>query len=164
MMAEILITWAGSSEQTAEPTAEVAELVATELRDVGHRVTMAPADRARDAWHYDAVVVGSDLHHHHWARDAVGYLRDQAPDLAERPTFLFTAVPHGSDSTSPQNVHRLAFAIGTALPTVFGWEATDDLRRAAIARWAHTITTALSSPVDGLPSGHWLPADSSLVS
>ncbi|HEU4546943.1 MAG TPA: flavodoxin domain-containing protein [Microlunatus sp.] len=159
-MAKILITWAGSTELTSD----VADLVAAELRDTGHQVTLVPAERARDAWHYDAVIVGSDIRHHHWAREAVSYLRDQAPDLAERPTFLFTAVPYGSDSTSPQNVHRLAFAIGTALPTVFGWEATDDLRRAAIARWAHSITTALSSPVDGLPSGHWLPADSTLAS
>jgi len=159
MMAEILITWAGSSE----PTAEVADLLAAELRDAGHQVTLSSADRARDAWHYDAVIVGSDLRHHHWDRDAVSYLRDQAPDLAERPTFLFTTVPYGSDSTSPQNVHRLAFAIGTALPTVFGWEATDALRRTAITRWAHSITAALSSRVDGLPSGHWAAAESALV-
>ena len=71
---------------------------------------------------------------------------------------------YGSDSASPQNVHRLAFAIGTALPTVFGWEAAATLRRTAITRWAHTITTALSSPVDGLPSGHWTAAESALVS
>jgi hypothetical protein len=76
---------------------------------------------------------------------------------------LFTTVPYGSDSTSPQNVHRLAFAIGTALPTVFGWQATDALRRSAVTRWAHSITTALSSRVDGLPSGHWAAADSALV-
>ena len=159
MMAEILITWAGSIELTAE----VADLVAAELRDAGHQITLTSADRARDARHYDAVIVGSDLRHHHWHRDAVCYLRDQAPDLAERPTFLFTAVPHGSDSTSPQNVHRLAFAVGTALPTVLGSEATDALRRTAITRWAHSITTALSSRVDGLPSGHWAAAESALV-
>jgi menaquinone-dependent protoporphyrinogen oxidase len=159
MMAEILITWAGSPGQVED----VADLVAAELVAAGHRVTVAPADRARDAWHYDAVIVGSDLRHHHWDRDAVCYLRDQAPDLAERPTFLFTTVPYGSDSTSPQNVHRLAFAIGTALPTVFGWQATDALRRSAVTRWAHSITTALSSRVDGLPSGHWAAADSALV-
>ena len=160
MMAKILIAWAGARGLAAD----VADLVADEFVGAGHQVTVAPADRARDAWHYDAVIVGSDIGHHHWDRDAVTYLRDQAPDLAERPTFLFTTMPYGSDSTSPQNVHRLAFAIGTALPTVFGWEPTEAQRRTAITRWAHSITPALSSRVDGLPSGHWAAADSALVS
>ena len=153
-MAKILVTYAGSA-----PAVAVAHLVASTLRDTGHHVTLADTGQAPDARHFDAVVVGSDLHgHHHWIRSAVSYLKDQAPDLAERPTFLFECVSC-SEAVTPHNVQRLAYAIGAALPTSFDIEEGTERSRAAVEVWAHSIDFALLSPVDGLPTGYWAAAD-----
>ena len=157
-MAKILITSAGSA-----PVVAVAHLVASALRDTGHGVTLADADGAPDARHFDAVVVGSELYgHHHWVRTAVNYLKNQAPDLAERPTFLYECVSC-SEAVTPHNVQRLAYEIGTALPTSFDTENGTVRSLAAVEVWAHSIDAALMSPVEGLPTGYWVAADADAV-
>jgi hypothetical protein len=160
-MAKILVTYAGSAA-----TADAASQVAAVLRGAGHRVTLADCDAARDAWHYDAVVVGSDLHgHHQWCRAAVSYLQAQAPDLAERPTFLFECPRRPSaGTTTPHKVRVLAYEIGTSAPTSFAPVGDTDTRRVAIEAWSRRIDAALRSPVDGLPTGHWVPAEATVGS
>lgn len=154
-MARVLITYAGSA-----PVVAAAHLVASALRDTGHRVTLADAAEAPDARHFDAVVVGSDLYgHHHWIRAAVDYLKAQAPDLAERPTFLYDCVSPCLKAVTPHNVQRLAYEIGTALPTSFETDQGTVGSRAAVEVWAHSIDAALLSPVEGLPTGYWVAAD-----
>ena len=112
MMAKILITWAGHG-----PTAEVADRSCGRVGP-GHSGSGA---RARDAWHYDAVIVGSD------PSSSLGSRRGE---LSQGPGTRSRGAPDGHDGAVriglhvAQNVHRLAFAIGTAA-TVFGWEATE---------------------------------------
>src|SRR5438309_1564010 len=81
----VLVAYAGL---TASAEA-IAWIVAQHLRDAGLAVDVRPCEQAADAWKYDAVVLGSAVHGHHWDRAAVEYLRAQAPDLAERPTWLY---------------------------------------------------------------------------
>jgi hypothetical protein len=144
--------------------AGVADLIAFELRDAGHVVQIARADRSDDAWHYDADIVGSDVRRGRWARSAVEFLKSQAPDLAERPTFLYATVLPGLRSTTPSKVRSLAFEIGTSLPRTFIAQRDGAVGPRDITRWARSINLALMSRVDGLPSGQWRAAEVELAS
>lgn len=166
-MARILVTYAASNGAREAAVAAVAAVLAAELRDAGHLVTVASADSAELADHYDAVVVGSDLHGQRWAHAATTYLKANERQLAHRPTFLFESVDREAliDSVdrdapvpTPHDVRRIAFDIGTALPVSFGLDIDHAEERTAVACWAHSIHTALASPADGLPSGYWSPA------
>jgi hypothetical protein len=150
-MSKILITYAGRRSSTIE----LAFRMASELRASGQRVTVLPADRADDAWHYDAVIVGSELHGHRWDSAALDYLKHQAPDLAERPTFLFQNVEGADHPRTPGNIRRQAYEIGTGLPEPFGADVSPDVAQAAIAAWVHSIDTAVRSRVNGRTSEPW---------
>ena len=151
-MSKILITYGGRRSSTIE----LAFRMASELRASGQRVTVLPADRADDAWHYDAVIVGSELQGHRWDRAALNYLKNQAPDLAERPTFLFQNVEGADHGRTPVKIRRQAYEIGSSLPEPFGADVSPDVAQAAIAAWAHSIDAALRSSVDCMTSelGH----------
>ena len=49
-------------------TRSIAERVAARLREHGHQVVVHATDRPVDAAMYDAVVVGSSVYNHSWAR------------------------------------------------------------------------------------------------
>jgi hypothetical protein len=149
-MAMILIVYA----EDQGPAAATADMIAGELLAAGHRVTVRPVDEAPDAWHFDGVIVGSDLHgrRSRWSRSAVAYLKAQAPDLAERPTFLFEQGEPGIRAATPRRVHQLASSIGTPPPTQF--DVSADGYRSAVTAWAHSIATSLRSPVERRPPGH----------
>lgn len=141
-MAKILVSWAGSAA-----TADVASQIAQVLGAAGHDAVLTGCDTAGDAWHYDAVIVGSDLYgHHQWSKAAVRYLQAQAPDLAERPTFLFQCPRSRASSATPHNVRVLAYEIGTSAPASFGTEGEAEHRRATVAAWSGLVDAALQSP------------------
>jgi menaquinone-dependent protoporphyrinogen oxidase len=106
-----------------EATAAIARVVGNQLTRRGHEVDVRPTVRAMDAGKYGAVVVGSAVHLRHWDRDAIHYLQDQAPDLAERPTWLFQVGPFGLDAAehthTPHAVTELCFEIGAHEPKTF---------------------------------------------
>lgn len=124
-------------------TAEIAEAVAAELRAAGFDVDVFPCDRAPDAVHYDAVVLGSAVYSSRWQKSALNYLAAQAPDLAERPTWLFQSGPCGEDSEhatikTPHHVHKLAFQIGVCVPTTFEGRLDHELATGPLTRWMTT--------------------------
>src|SRR3954471_17837989 len=92
-MCRILVTYSSRMGGTRE----IAEAIADELTETDHTVTCAPCDEAPDADTFDAVVIGSALYVRRWRRDALHYLRRQAPPLATRPTYLFQSGPAGND-------------------------------------------------------------------
>ncbi|MCX6377583.1 MAG: flavodoxin domain-containing protein [Armatimonadetes bacterium] len=55
-------------------TQEVAEAVATTLRDGGHAVDVMPLRKVRNLAGYHTVVIGAPLYMFHWHRDAKGFL------------------------------------------------------------------------------------------
>ena len=151
-MSTILIVCAGQDGFIGE----AADLTAAEMRGAGHEVVIAPADHAPDPRHADAVIVGSELRRNHWARSAVAYLEHHAPDLAERPTFLFQVViDPSSHSHTPRDVQRLVFEIGTAGPQSFDLDHTPEHRRKRVLAWARHVAADLASPVEGIPSALW---------
>lgn len=149
----VLVAYAG---RTASAEA-IAWIVAQHLRDAGLSVDVRACDRAPDAWRYEAVVLGSALHGHRWDRSAVDYLRAQAPDLAERPTWLFGSstaddVAHSDGLRLPRAVGHLVEEIGLGAPTTFGHHWTG-----RPGRWADRIARTLRTSARGERSTAWRP-------
>jgi menaquinone-dependent protoporphyrinogen oxidase len=108
----VLVVFAANLKSTAA----IARVIGDQLTSRGLDVDVRPTTKALDAGRYGAVVVGSAVHMRRWDKDAVHYLQDQAPDLAERPTWLFQVGPFGLDAVehthTPHSVTELCFEIG----------------------------------------------------
>ena len=105
-------------------TAEIASGVGDQLTRRGFDVEVQSATDARDARLYDSVIVGSPVYLGRWDREALRYLHAQAPDLAERPTWLFQSGPCGENADEqvmpPKKVSMYAHRINTPRPVTFG--------------------------------------------
>ena len=122
-MSRILVSFASASGTTKA----VATELGAELRRLGHDVVVRPCRTSPGSFAFDAVVVGSSLHHGRWLRDAMSYIQAEAPDLAERSTWLFQTGPcadgeeggHVGATPVPDQVLRYALDIGAAGPATF---------------------------------------------
>jgi menaquinone-dependent protoporphyrinogen oxidase len=120
-MEKVLVVYASRMGSTAEIAVEIG----AELTRRGLQVDVRPTTNAPDARKYAAVIIGSAVYLRRWDKRAVDYLKAQAPDLAERPTWLFQSGPCGPDNessydTAPRRVARLCDDIGLDLPHTFG--------------------------------------------
>ena len=91
-MKSVLVVYASRMGSTGE----IASRVGERLTRRGYEVDVHSTATARDARLYDAVIVGSAVYLRRWDRTALRYLQAQAPDLAERPTWLFQSGPCGT--------------------------------------------------------------------
>jgi len=117
-MEKVLVVYASRMGSTRE----IALAVSDQLARRGLEVDVRAANEAQDACGYDAVVVGSPIYLRRWDPQVIHYLEHQAPDLAERPTWLFQSGPCGPDERAvvPRKVTRLCFEIGMPTPRTFG--------------------------------------------
>jgi len=119
-METVLVVYASKMGSTAE----IAEAIGRQLTERGFSVDVTSTDHALDARKYGAVIVGSAVYLRRWDKKAVHYLQDQAPDLAERPTWLFQSGPCGPDALehfeAPHVVTQLCIEIGATGPKTFG--------------------------------------------
>jgi menaquinone-dependent protoporphyrinogen oxidase len=74
-------------------TIEVAETIASVLRDRGHEVDVEPASDVRALDGYGAVVLGGALYMGHWHQDAVRFLKRHLQALEEIPLAVFAMGP-----------------------------------------------------------------------
>lgn len=96
--------------------AEIAETIATVLRESGHHASALPARDVKGLEGWDAVVLGSAIYAAHWQKDARRFATRFHNELRTRPLWLW-----GSGPLDP----RLASA---GLPiTQHGAEITGDL-------------------------------------
>ncbi|HLT59746.1 MAG TPA: flavodoxin domain-containing protein [Microlunatus sp.] len=134
-MSRVLITYATRMGSTAE----IARAIGDRITRRGPDAEVLPVQRVRGLARYDAVVVGSAVRLHRWLPEAVHWLRDNAPDLAERPTWLFQSGPCGADAAEPQPVPRavarLAYCIGAARPVTFGGRLDPNRARTPVEQW-----------------------------
>lgn len=122
-MSKILVSYA-TDTGTAKA---VATDLGAELRRLGHDVLVHSCQVSPPSYAFDVVVIGSSLRHGHWLPDAMRYLKAEAPDLAERPTWLFQIGPcadgelegHVGATPVPDRVVRFARDIGAAGPATF---------------------------------------------
>jgi len=76
-------------------TQEIAEAVATALREGGLNVGVRPAREVRSLAGYDAVVLGAPLYMFHLHGDARRFLSRHRQDLMARPVAIFAGGPFG---------------------------------------------------------------------
>ncbi|MGN6743432.1 MAG: flavodoxin domain-containing protein [Amnibacterium sp.] len=78
-------------------TAGIAERIAGDLRTAGLEVTCSPVQDLRDLGSADAVVLGGAAYLFHWLKDATAFARRHRAELAERPVWLFSSGPLGTE-------------------------------------------------------------------
>ncbi|MUN64289.1 flavodoxin [Kocuria sediminis] len=78
-------------------TAGIAERIAGALRGAGLPAEARPVDDVRDLAPYDAVVLGGAAYMFHWLKDATVFARRHREELADRPVWLFSSGPLGTD-------------------------------------------------------------------
>lgn len=99
-------------------TTGIAERIAAGLRAAGLSVDVRPVDDAGDIAGYDAFVIGSASYMFHWLKPATRFVDRHREVLAERPVWLFSSGPLGTDlvdkegrdvfeSTRPKEFARL---------------------------------------------------------
>jgi menaquinone-dependent protoporphyrinogen oxidase len=83
-------------------TQGIAERIAHRLRADGLDAEAHPATEVRDAVRYDAFVVGGAAYMFHWLKDATRFVQRNRSLLAERPTWLFSSGPVGTDTVDKE--------------------------------------------------------------
>jgi len=78
-------------------TKGIAERIAQVLQREGMSVRLSDADDPIAAAKYDAFVIGSAAYMGHWLKPATEFVRDNQGVLAQRPTWLFSSGPVGTD-------------------------------------------------------------------
>ncbi len=83
-------------------TQEVAEAIASTLRDRGFEVDVRPVRKIRQLDGYRALVLGTAIYYGAWRKDAHGFLERNREELEGRPVALFAMGPIG-DSPSEKD-------------------------------------------------------------
>lgn len=78
-------------------TGGIAERVAAVLRRRGLDVTLTRAREARDPATFDAFVIGGAAYMFHWLDEVRDFARRNRTLLADRPTWIFSSGPLGTD-------------------------------------------------------------------
>lgn len=78
-------------------TAGIAERVAAGLREAGLSAEARPVAQVTEVDGYDAFVVGAAAYMFHWLKDATRFVHRHHRLLAERPVWLFSSGPLGTD-------------------------------------------------------------------
>jgi menaquinone-dependent protoporphyrinogen oxidase len=83
-------------------TQGIAERIAATLRQQGLETTVQPAQLADDPAGYDAAVIGSAAYYFHWMKPAAKFVRRNRDVLANRPVWLFSSGPLGTEAKDAQ--------------------------------------------------------------
>lgn len=83
-------------------TAEIAERLAATLRSEGLAVDARPTHDVRDISDYDAVVIGGAAYMNHWLKEATRFAERHRAELEQRPVWLFSSGPLGTDLVDKQ--------------------------------------------------------------
>lgn len=78
-------------------TAGIAERIAAGLCDTAVPAVAVPVGEVRDVRAHEAVVLGGAAYLFHWLRDATTFARHNRVALRERPVWLFSSGPLGTD-------------------------------------------------------------------
>lgn len=152
-------------------TREIAERIASRLREPGNGVDVRPVSEVRGLTSYDAVVLGSPVYNGSWLPDAIDFARRERDGLASRRLWLFSVGSFGDqhrvigslmkrepkeirgllDATHPRDYRVFAgviererwSAIGGWILRIFGGRFGDNRDWPGIDAWADTIARDL---------------------
>ena len=135
-MTTVLVAYASRMGSTRE----IAAAIGAQLTSRGFDVEVVVADATLPARSFDAVILGSALYMGRWEKGAIKFLRRQAPDLANRPTWLFQSGPSGPPegvrpTATPRAVRLVCEKVGLAAPTTFGGNLDPARAKGLLARW-----------------------------
>jgi menaquinone-dependent protoporphyrinogen oxidase len=92
-------------------TQGIAERIAQTLRSKGLDAEAISAASVRDAAGYDAFVIGSAAYMFHWLKDAARFVHRNRAILAERPVWLFSSGPLGTDAVDKDGIDQKVAAV-----------------------------------------------------
>lgn len=168
----ILVTYAtryGSTE-------EVAEAIASTLREIGLEVELQPMRAVKSVDSYGATVLGAAIYGGHWHPEAHQFLSQQQEALNRIPVAIFTLGPVNTSAGAMKNSHRqldkelarypwlklvaLEIFVGKYDPSKLGFfekllPASDHRNWEAIRAWAKALPAQL---MDGEKPGIFLNA------
>lgn len=93
-------------------TEGIAQAIADRLRELGEPVEVGSAEEFRDVTEYRAIVLGSAVYAGSWMKEAVEFVHRFAEALAERPVWLFSSGPLGTDVEDEEEQPRQLGEIG----------------------------------------------------
>ena len=96
-------------------TQGIAEHIAEKLRQLGKEAVARPVDAVSDPGSYEAIVIGSAIYYGSWMKEATEWVRRSRAVLAERPVWLFSSGPLGTEvkdaEEQPKEIAELQQAI-----------------------------------------------------
>jgi menaquinone-dependent protoporphyrinogen oxidase len=142
-------------------TQGVAERIAETLREGGLNAELARARDVKSIAGYDAFVVGSAAYMFHWLKEAVDLVHHNRATLANKPVWLFSSGPLGTDALDAQGRDQKVAAIPKEM---------DELRASVNARdhrvffgayernrkpigFAERVMSLMPAARDALPAG-----------
>jgi menaquinone-dependent protoporphyrinogen oxidase len=97
-------------------TEGIAQAIADRLRELGEPVEVGSVDAFREVGGFRAVVLGSAVYAGSWMKEAVEFGHRFAEALAERPVWLFSSGPLGTDvedeEEQPRQLEELSGIVG----------------------------------------------------
>lgn len=97
-------------------TEGIAQAIADRLRELGEPVEVGSVDELHEVGGFRAVVLGSAVYAGSWMKEAVDFVHRSAEALAERPVWLFSSGPLGTDvedeEEQPRQLEELGGIVG----------------------------------------------------
>lgn len=142
-------------------TRGIAERIAERLRAGGLEADALLVTDVHDAARYEAFVVGSAAYMFHWLGDAKAFVKRNQALLAERPTWLFSSGPTGTDTvdadgrdllevTAPKEFAEFRAAIHPRDEQVFYGAIDPDAKPIGLAE---RVAAMMPMPKDAIPTG-----------
>jgi menaquinone-dependent protoporphyrinogen oxidase len=108
----VLVTYATRHGSTRG----IAERIVERLCADGLDAELYPVAKVLDAARFDAFVVGGAAYMFHWLGDATSFVERHRTILAERPTWLFSSGPVGTDLVDKQGRDVLETSVPKEFP------------------------------------------------
>jgi menaquinone-dependent protoporphyrinogen oxidase len=112
MQMSILVAYASKHGATRE----LAERISQNLRSAGLQADVRAAGDVGDLAAYEGFVVGSAAYMGHWLKEAVEFVRGHQHLLAQRPVWLFSSGPLGTEATNAKGEDMRVAAEPRELP------------------------------------------------
>ena len=131
-------------------TAEIAQVLATAMREAGVDAEARPAAEVTDLTGYGAAVVGSGVYAGRWAGDARTFVRKNRGALRAMPTWLFCSGPTGGGPKEDE-------AVAAAGPGVVDRSMQKiDVGARGYATFAGRVGDGMGGPFERfVPKGDW---------
>lgn len=126
-------------------TTEIAEAIATALRERGLTVDLTPPAEVAAVEPYDAVILGSGVYAGRWVEEARTFVDRQADSLATRPVWLFSSGPLG-DPPKPAEEATDAAPIAERLGARGHRTFAGRLERSELGFMERTIANVVRAP------------------